>query len=374
MIRGEKWDSIILIVLLGFSNVFCVSGLAHNIYYNEIATFLSPFIFCSVYNKTLRMPVMGRAESVVITLWIAIVTILILIHYQSEASQFRNLVVTFGIVMWVKTFSIIRWELIDSFVLGVTASIVAIGQLYLFLPGHTWSGWNPNSVIGVVPLLFLGVACIWTSNRRRVKRFAILLYFIFVLEVSTLENRSSLLALALFAFIVLTRQCMLKRKWFRWFYMLIIFANVLIPYLNDFISHSSLFQDILGFSSQFISKGQGFNNREELWISAIGENRENPLWGMYGVRPFYAHNLSMDMLMSFGWLGLLVFFVMLVIILEKAFKENSKYNIFLVGFVCLLLVNTFENIFACNDFFTIFAYSLPAVSLAKHYRSCHVML
>lgn len=317
---------------------------------------------------------MSKMVGAIMAFGVAIIAMLVLMHYNSQASQFRNLVVAFGVVMWVKTFSLIRWEFKDFFTLGIISTIAAIGQLYLFLPGHAWSGWNPNSAIGVIPLLFFGLACIWCSNRNRVKWVAALLYFIFLLEVSALENRSSLLALILFAVIVLTRQCMLKRTWFRWLYVLVIILNVLIPYMNELISHSALFQDILDFSSQFISKGGGFNNREELWIAAIYDSRKNPFWGMYGVRPFYAHNFSMDMLMSFGWVGLLIFFVMLIIILERSFKEDSNYNIFLVGFVCLLLINTFENIFACNDFFTIFAFCLPAVSFDIHHRTRHAIL
>ena len=67
--------------------------------------------------------------------------------------------------------------------------------------------------------------------------------------------------------------------------------------------------------------------------------------------------------MEFGLIGWILFMVMMVFVMEKSFKEGSKYNLFLIAVACLMLMDTFENMMAGNDFFTIFTYCLPAAAL-----------
>ena len=58
MIENKKKDNgffVVGMLLLAFSNVFAISGYAHSLYYNDIATWLTFIVFAAfiimVYNK-----------------------------------------------------------------------------------------------------------------------------------------------------------------------------------------------------------------------------------------------------------------------------------------------------------------------------------
>ena len=194
-----------------------------------------------------------------------------------------------------------------------------------------------------------------------------ILFILFVGITSQLENRSTLIATLLLLLLIIYPIFNKNRKLFRMLYVGIILVNLLIPILNSMVANTDLFKDLIGTTSEMTATGKtgesAFNGREELWQMSMLLQDKNPLFGLCGIRLFYPHNFSMDILNIFGWIGYMTFYVLLISVLEYAYSEGSKYNIFLVGFVCVIFLNTFENMFTCCDYMQFFVYCIPAIAL-----------
>lgn len=363
--RNTSFGFIFLILLVAFSNVFVLSGFANSIHLSDRLSELS--LIGMVWFAYKRKPVILNS------FWynlcfvsILIMVILSLLNYNAKAMQLCNLVVTFGIVFWVQLFSRLKWERKDLFKIGFVVCLLAILLSYLFLPGHAWSGWNANSSISVVPILLFGIACVWCSDSKLAHLWTIPIVLVYLSLISILENRTSFYGIIVFGLIVITRSAVLHKKWYRLVYISIILLNVAVPFFYNVIAESNILDEILGMSSVGADKGGNFNGRESLWEYAIMLNAESPFFGLYGVRPLYPHNLSMDLLVEYGWIGWLTFYGMVVAIMEKVFRENSKFNVFAMAFASIIFMNTFENVFSCCNLFVVFSYMLPAVVLCIH--------
>jgi len=168
------------------------------------------------------------------------------------------------------------------------------------------------------------------------------------------------LALCLFSVIPLFPWVLSNQKCFRWIYAVIIAMGVITPFFQDYIANNELFQDIISLTKG--DKMGGFNGREILWHKAVGIIEENPMMGKEGWRVIYFHNFSLDVLIQYGWLGWVTFSTIVIVILERCFVPGSKYNILLYAFIVLLLLNTYENAFLANNYFTIFPYFLTGIA------------
>lgn len=368
--KKMSFGFLLLILLVAFSNVFCLSGVANLIHFSDRLSELS--LIGMIWLAYKRKPaILSNIWYNLCVVSILIMVILSLLNYNAKAMQLCNLVVTFGIVFWVQLFSHLRWERKDLFQLGTVVCLFALLLSYLFLPGHAWSSWNSNSSISVVPILLFGLACVWCSDFKLAHLLTIPIVLVYILIISELENRTSFNAIVVFCLIIITRSAVLHKKWYRIVYISIIFLNVMVPFFANFIAESNIFHQILNMSSVGEGKAGGFNGREFLWEYSIMLNAENPLFGLYGVRPLYPHNFSMDLLIEYGWIGWLTFYGMVVAIMENVFRENSKYNVFAMAFVCIIFLNTFENVFSCCNVFVVFSYMLPAVALCIHRSGCY---
>lgn len=355
----------VIVLLLAFSNVFAPSGAAKAIQFSE--SFSAIALLGMLWLSTKSMP------PILVNRWygfsvasVVLMAVLSVMNYNAQAMQLCNMVTTFGIVFWVQLFSMMKWECRNLFSLGIAVCMLGYFLNYQFLPGQAWSGWNPNSSIGVVPIMFFGLACIWCSDYKFAHWLSIPIVLIYLSIISALDNRSAFYAVVAFCLLVLLRKPVLKKKWYRVVYFSIILLNVVVPFFNSFIVGSNFFNEIIGASSIGAEKMGGFNGREELWAMAVMYNAKSPIFGMYGVRPIYPHNFSMDLLVEYGWLGWLTFYGMVVAIMEKVFRENSRYNVFAIAFVSVIFLNTFENVFSCCNMFVVFTYMLPAVALCIH--------
>ena len=358
------------ILLLAFLNVFAMSGAAELFNYNNVMAYLSIPLFLWGVNKRQQVIRFSLFEKTMYVLLLVVMILGILMEYNADASQLINLIVTFGFPLWCTLFARIPWEEHDFYKLGIYGGVLGILLCVLFLPGRSFSGWNPNSPILVVPILFFSLSCIACSNTSKKKR-NLSMTIIFVSSVIVIEllgNRSSLLSIFLFAaFVVLYRQ--LTKRNLCWIALIIIALNVLIPYGYETINSMSLFDSLHDMASSMIEekKEGGFNGREDLWTFSIWKIKENPFFGEFGVSPIYPHNLSIDLQLAFGWLGWLAFAWMAIVVLFRTFREHSPYNIFPLAFLCLVFLNTFENVLACCDYFVVFSYVLPAVALRMKY-------
>lgn len=356
---------IAIVLLLAFSNVFAPSGAANALHFSERLSMVSLLGMLWLATKNMP-PILENHWFGLCSASVILMAVLSIMNYNPKAMQLCNMVVTFGIVFWVQLFSCMKWESRELFRLGIAVCLLGHFLNYQFLPGQAWSGWNPNSSIGVVPIMFFGLACIWCSDYKFAHWLTIPIVLFYLSIISALDNRSAFYAVVAFCLLVLARIPVLQKKWYRVAYISIIILNMAVPYYNSFIAESDFFTEIIGASSVGSGKEGGFNGREILWAMAARYNAGSPIFGLYGVRPIYPHNFSMDLLVEYGWIGWLTFYCMVVAIMEKVFRDNSRYNVFAIAFVSVIFLNTFENVLSCCNMFVVFTYMLPAVALCIH--------
>ena len=103
------------------------------------------------------------------------------------------------------------------------------------------------------------------------------------------------------------------------------------------------------------------HGREDLWTGVIASMSSKDYFISYGVNAGYWHNCSIELIRSWGWGGLIIFYSSIVYMLEKLYLPNSKYNIFLLAFCSFIAQNTFENYLASSGFLLTFQYALLGV-------------
>ena len=185
-----------------------------------------------------------------------------------------------------------------------------------------------------------------------------------------LQNRSALLACLLIGFFMLYHRFVYRKNWFRCIYIGGLTVNLLLPLINSVLVKMPGFQKILSISELLSGKeGVGINGRERLWKMALTIANDSPIFGNGGYREIYSHNFSMDVLQEWGWLAYITYIAIVIALMELSFKENSKYNLYLLGFVSLVLMNTFENGLVSNGGFSVLAYMLISLAYCFNWKS-----
>lgn len=351
--------------ILSLTTVLLCSGFAEQLKLNEIFSYFAVLLFFLYGGKkpAILKPSIRTATTIIVCLFV----ILAVINYDAKHRQLINLCSTFGMAIFVQIFSRIKWETKNFRKLGLLWGVCSIFAGYLLMPGHIFDGWNSNSISGLYPVFVIS-ACSFRVVENKLRWVYIgILFALFLGITSQLENRSTLIATLLLFGLMIFPVFVKNRKLFRMLYVCIILVNLLIPILNSIVANMDLFKDFIGTTSEMTASGKtgesGFNGREELWQMSMLLQGEHPLFGLCGIRLFYPHNFSMDILNNFGWIGYVIFYILLISVLEFSYREGSKYNIFLVGFMCVIFLNTFENMFTCCDYMQFFVYCLPAIAL-----------
>ncbi|MCM1140871.1 MAG: O-antigen ligase family protein [Muribaculum sp.] len=282
------------------------------------------------------------------------------VHY----TQLLNFVTLFGLIVGTNLLSRIKWNRTNSLKTGIILWLLSWFLIQLFLPGKFLSGWNDNSAIGLMPALMCGLCFVYLSD---IKFKNYLFYGCLLLSVSvvlTLENRSSIISLLVYGILAypLVFKYINTKKIFRILYISALLLNVGLPLFSDTIGQLDLYNDLMSASQEYVDKNGGFSDRDVRWEIALSQLSLNPLLGNGGIRTLYYHNFACDVLTQFGWLGFATFTAMYCLIMEKCFSPRSRSNIFLIAFACLLILNTFENAFLANGYFTIFPYFLTAIA------------
>lgn len=354
---------IALICILAFSELFGCSRFATALNYHTIVAVLSVCAFL-IFKKPTSI-ISGAFKGLCI-MSCTLMAFLAFTNYQPDKYQVVNLISTFGIILFVQRFSNLKWEKYDMYKLGLALSVLGLIETYLLLPGNLFSGWNSNSSILAIPVVLMGLSCIMVSAKPKLWQI-VLIFLVELFLLSKLANRSSLIAMFLFAGVFLYPICIMKRKWFRILYGTIILINVATPFFSSWFESLALFNELIDATADVTESGKigisAFNGREAVWEWSVDNIHSHPLFGLYGARQVYPHNFSLDLLNQFGWLGWITFTLMLVVVLEKSFKEGSKYNVFLLALLCVILLNTFENCFTCCNTLSFFSYVLIAVAL-----------
>lgn len=353
------------VVIFAITNLFAVSGIAQQINYNHAMGLTATFCLFMCGSKFTKdycflKPSSNLLYYFTLILWITY----ILLNYRNP-NQIVNFITIFGLPFFVCILASLNWNNLDYLKIGITLNILSCLLVWLFLPGHTLSGWNSNSPIFIVPIMLFGLSCIAVTDFSNKRMLILLMGTLDAFMILKLGNRSALLAICLF-FVGYLFPKIYKNK----LYLIIslsalIIFNVAAPLFQEIVVNSDIYKSAINLSASSVEKSGGLNGREELWFMALKIIDIHPLLGNYGSRylGIYFHNFSLDILIQFGWVGWLAFFSMYIFIIIKCFTPDSVANIFLWGFICLLLLNTFENAMVCNDYFTIFPYILLAVPL-----------
>lgn len=372
MNKEHNFKFLILFSLFAFSNLFACSGFASSIDYNKLATFITILLAFFYYVYTKKIATYGFPIIQALACMGAIYILgLIAINWISS-SQLTNFITLFGILFLIEALSLIKWTTKRLYQTGIITAILSNVLIFLLLPGNILSGWNQNSAIYIMPATFFSIASLYCSGESGRFIWITICAFATTYLVLQLENRSSLIAVWAFLLILVVRNVYQNKKIFRIFYLTIIGLNVGFPYLNAKIMQNKFIQNVGLLLESLTEKSADVNGRDQLWQIALERVSENPLWGSLGVRTTYYHNFSMDVLTQFGWIGWLIFFVMLIMVLENSFIEGanySKYNVFLVGFLMLLFLSTFENALVANGYVTVFVYIFisATISIKRRY-------
>lgn len=343
--------------------ITAVSGFGHSIKINEVMSILFALVASIyVFRPYNNIPPLGKWTRLFVLLSCCVIAFSVILS-EFKVYKIVNFISLFGLLIGTGIISELKWENMNMFRTGLVISCFALVVIYLFLPGHLLYGWNSNSAIFMIPILLLGMSLIYCSDEITPRKKYIGFYgcaLVGFALISSLDNRSSLLALCLFSVIPLFPWVLNSQKCFRWIYVAIIAMGVITPFFQDFIVNNELFQDIISLTKG--DKMGGFNGREILWHKAVDIVGQNPLIGKGGWRVIYFHNFSLDVLIQYGWMGWITFSTIVMAIFERSFVPGSKYNILLYAFIVLLLLNTYENAFLANSYFTIFPYFLTGIA------------
>ena len=344
--------------------IIAFSGFASIIRFNDMMVYVSgvAVIIYIFLNKKNDYKLISPQINIIVTVGCIIEFIYLILDY-TNITQILNYVTLFGVIIGVKLLSLLKWEKMNWFFSGTILWIASWILIQMFLPEHTLSGWNPNSSIGIVPVSICALSLIYCNKGRLSLLIFLTGGILTLLPIIELKNRSAMFAIVAFGVIALPPvwKVFNSKHIFRCFYIGILLFNVILPFNYRDIESTDTMENALEISQEVTEKDKGYNDREELWDIGREILNEAPIIGHAGQRGIYLHNFSIDVLTQFGWLGWIIFAIMYCSLMERCYRYNSKFNIFLFGFGCVLLLNSFENVlFACNVF-SIFPYILFAI-------------
>ena len=358
----------VIFFVFAISNVFSLSGFFTNF---SLVWWLSlvsvPFLLYTLLKseETLLSPMFS-----LFTTLVCILMAMSMLFQWKRDFQLANYVTYLGIIGWVVYFNKLNLQQYKLEGLAIVLMLFGIACSYLFLPNQILGGWNSNSSISSIPIALIGILILWLSDNKKQKVLSIIGLTILCDFVMLLQNRSALLACLVIGFFMLYHRFVYRKNWFRCIYIGGLTINLLLPLINSVLVKMPGFQEILSISEQLSGKeGAGINGRERLWEMALTIANDSPIFGNGGYREIYPHNFSMDVLQEWGWLAYITYIAIVIALMELSFKENSKYNLYLLGFVSLVLMNTFENGLVSNGGFSVLAYMFISLAYCFNWKS-----
>ena len=351
-----------LLVILAFNDFFQYSGYAYNLDWSSTICYMAwaVFFWYVVFAQK------GYLRIVVTLLWTVFFCHM---FFYSKPFEEQLLTVTPLLTAYALTLTLskLRWTSERLQLCGVCLLVYVLIMLVSLQPGHIFSGWNPNSPIILTPSLLCGIAMTFVYGGRKIKLLTMTLTIMCMWVIASLENRSSVLCIV--AFLAVTMSSIYKKNLtvFRITYISLIVFNLLTPFLWDNLP----FYDLLeGISADMFNKSVLMNGRQDLWPQVLETlSRQDIIWGYGGRRLIYSHNLSLDTFSCAGIAGYCLYITSIIFLLEKGFKAGSKNNIFLYGFLMLLVMNTFENVMVCNNTYMVFQYMLLAIPISLNFKA-----
>lgn len=358
----------VIFFVFAISNVFSLSGFFTN---------FSLVWWLSLVSVPLLLYTLLKSEETLLSPMFSLFTTLVcilmamsMLFQWKRDFQLANYVTYLGIIGWVVYFNKLNLQQYKLEGVAIVLMLFGIACSYLFLPNQILGGWNSNSSISSIPIALIGILILWLSDNKKQKVLSIIGLTILCDFVMLLQNRSALLACLLIGFFMLYHRFVYRKNWFRCIYIGGLTVNLLLPLINSVLVKMPGFQKILSISELLSGKeGVGINGRERLWEMALTIANDSPIFGNGGYREIYSHNFSMDVLQEWGWLAYITYIAIVIALMELSFKENSKYNLYLLGFVSLVLMNTFENGLVSNGGFSVLAYMLISLAYCFNWKS-----
>lgn len=198
---------------------------------------------------------------------------------------------------------------------------------------------NPNIYSTVIETVILvAMYCYMVSQNKKEKTFYVFVLLLNIAGLYLCQSRMAFIAVILSLPIMLS--ALNKRMLFSYIFIAVFVFTLIVFAFKDFLPRAS---DIV----------KDFRLRWEIWTNAVREFKEHPLFGQ-GYLPYWriysdyalgghkhAHNILLEMLMSFGTVGTglgVSFFAINIAKLYRLYKKKVCHHRFTLAIALLLAV------------------------------------
>lgn len=290
-----------------------------------------------------RLSIVSIVKGIYIFIILANVIVLSMILFQNDGFS-ANLFLQRVSVRGIES----NLLLINTILIGFYGAALVISTYYILSFGI-----NLSKKWIFYLLLILGVSNLVLGASRGPFFFTVLL-FVIITALRIILNQATLLLFLLRLFVGIT--------------IIISLSVVIFSKLNDGVSFDdlTLVTRVLNFKEA--RENSEKEERDYEWESAIRQFKENPVIGdqfvtKYDGFEYYPHNLYLEILMSLGLVGGLLFTWLIFYQVSnflKMLKSKDKISLFLGVFLILFLIHSCFSgcVFISVDFWAIFTTSL----------------
>lgn len=212
-------------------------------------------------------------------------------------------------------------------------------------------------------------------------RWLLLIEFICFIEIVIFANRGVLLSILLFILLYIINYVNFKSTFNKLITIItLIFSYVIYNNLNFILENTNNLLENAGYRSYSLAKitsflGGGnnedlYSGRLDLWNNGLSMIKDKPLIGhgtsyFYEKYNIYSHNIFLDILVFYGYIGLIITALFCFYSLNKIFKTKNNFKLLGLVFFCLwfpkLFLSTYffqETSFWCFMIFPIIVYNL----------------
>lgn len=245
-----------------------------------------------------------------------------------------------------------------AFVFGGTKMYEINGVVSRYL---TFGFGNPNfaAIMILCFLCFLGAFFVSAKGKGE-KIFCVCLFAVLVFFLLKTKSRNALLVFMAYIVLAIVAWFYLKKRnrLSRWLALLIAVWPLIFAGLYFAVLTSDWFVNALSF---MVEDGKNLDSRVDIWQYAFDTIRDWPVFGGYyqvtvGAELGHMHNTHVNTLASHGPVVLVLLCALLYRLLRGCCLKNYGCTLYLVGFVCVLLLGMGESaLFSGGLSFYIFA-------------------
>lgn len=209
--------------------------------------------------------------------------------------------------------------------------VFGVSILYLFNYTELLSGWNENTISMIALYSYLFFLLPHYGNKNFFKQTFVLIVSIiyFLILIGTNSRAAMLFSIIAFMFTMFNSKIKIIKKNNITFFLLI---PMIVSLFVIVVSNTSLMEVLDSWSLKEFDKPI-FNGRDELWKSGFDILKVNVMFGSGNIMKANWHNSAITLLVSYGVLGYVLWFISFKYILKKSL--SIKYDRILSG--CLVL-------------------------------------